>query len=142
MILQALNEYYQRSDLAPPGFEHKPIPFLVVLTADGNFAGLDDTREGEGKNKVAKSYLVPQRATKSVNVVANLLWGNTEDIFGNWPKKLRMPKPKNGKNKFCNDCKISALHLSRRYEKSFPRLKTQVFNLFWRFLIVVILKKC
>jgi CRISPR-associated protein Csd1 len=89
MILQALNEYYQRSDLAPPGFEHKPIPFLVVLTADGNFAGLDDTREGEGKNKVAKSYLVPQRATKSVNVVANLLWGNTEYIFGvTDPKKL------------------------------------------------------
>jgi CRISPR-associated protein Csd1 len=95
MILQALNEYYQRktrmpdSDLAPPGFEHKAIPFLVVLTKEGEFVGLDDTREGEGKKKIAKSYQVPKRATKSVNVIANLLWGNSEYIFGVAdPKKL------------------------------------------------------
>ena len=95
MILQALNEYYQRktrlpdSDLAPPGFEHKPIPFLVVLTADGNFAGLDDTREGEGKKKTAKIFLVPQTAEGTSGVTANLLWDNPEYIFGKAaPKKL------------------------------------------------------
>lgn len=88
MILQALNEYYQRktrlpdSNLAPPGFEHKPIPFLVVLTADGNFAGLDDTREGEGKKRIAKTYLVPQTVKRSSGVAANLLWDHPGYVFG------------------------------------------------------------
>jgi CRISPR-associated protein Csd1 len=88
MILQALNEYYQRktrlpdSNLAPPGFEHKPIPFLIVLTADGNFAGLDDTREGEGKKKIAKAYLVPQTVKRSSGVAANLLWDHPGYVFG------------------------------------------------------------
>lgn len=95
MILQALNEYYQRktrlpnSDLAPPGFEHKAIPFLVVLTKDGELAGLDDTREGEGKKKVAKTFLVPQTAEGTSGVAANLLWDNPEYLFGKAaPKKF------------------------------------------------------
>ena len=88
MILQALNEYYQRktqlpdSNLAPPGFEHKPIPFLIVLTVDGHFAGLDDTREGDGKKKIAKSYLVPQTVKRSSGVAANLLWDHSGYVFG------------------------------------------------------------
>ncbi len=88
MILQALNEYYQRktrlpdSDLAPPGFEHKPIPFLVVLTASGDFAALEDTREGEGKKRIAKSFLVPQTVKRSSGVAANLLWDNPCYVFG------------------------------------------------------------
>ena len=88
MILQALNEYYQRkarmpdSDLAPPGFEHKGIPFLVVLTTKGDFAGFDDTREGEGKKKVAKSFLMPQGIKRSSGVMANLLWDNPGYVFG------------------------------------------------------------
>ena len=88
MILQALNDYYQRktrlpeSDLAPPGFESKPIPFLVVLTAAGEFAALQDTREGEGKKRVAKSFLVPQTVKRSSGVAANLLWDNPGYVFG------------------------------------------------------------
>lgn len=95
MILQALNDYYQRktrlpdSDLAPPGFEHKRIPFVVVLTVSGDFAALEDTREGEGKNRVAKSFLVPQTAEGTSGVSANLLWDNPEYVFGKAaPKKL------------------------------------------------------
>lgn len=88
MILQALNEYYQRktrlpdSNLAPPGFEHKSIPFLIALTKDGEFAGLDDTREGEGKKKIAKTYLVPQTVKRSSGVAANLLWDHPGYVFG------------------------------------------------------------
>lgn len=88
MILRALNEYYQRktrmpdSDLAPPGFEYKAIPFLVVLSVDGEFVGLDDTREGEGKKKVAKSYLVPQGIKRSSGIATNLLWDNPSYVFG------------------------------------------------------------
>ncbi|HBZ29030.1 MAG TPA: type I-C CRISPR-associated protein Cas8c/Csd1 [Nitrosomonas nitrosa] len=88
MILQALHEYYQRktqmpdSDLAPSGLEYKEIPFLVVLTADGKFAGLDDTREGEGKKKIAKSFLVPQTVKRSSGVAANLLWDHPGYVLG------------------------------------------------------------
>lgn len=88
MILQALNEYYQRknrlpdSNLAPPGFEYKAIPFLIVLTADGNFVGLDDTREGEGKKKIAKTYLVPQVVKRSSGIAANLLWDHSGYVLG------------------------------------------------------------
>ncbi|MEW5904051.1 MAG: type I-C CRISPR-associated protein Cas8c/Csd1 [Pseudomonadota bacterium] len=88
MILQALNEYYQRktrmpdSDLAPPGFEHKAIPFLIVLSAGGEFVGFDDTREGEGKKKVAKTYLVPRSVKRAVNILPNLLWDNSGYVFG------------------------------------------------------------
>lgn len=95
MILQALNDYYLRktrlpdSDLAPPGFERKPIPFLVVVTATGEFAALQDTREGEGRNRLAKSYLVPQTAEGTSGISANLLWDNPEYVFGKAaPKKL------------------------------------------------------
>jgi CRISPR-associated protein Csd1 len=93
MILQALSEYYQRktrmpnSDLAPPGFVHKAIPFLVVLAKDGEFAGLDDTREGEGRKKVAKTFLVPQTAEGTSGVTANLLWDNPEYLFGKAAQK-------------------------------------------------------
>ncbi|MCL4471849.1 MAG: type I-C CRISPR-associated protein Cas8c/Csd1 [Sulfuricella sp.] len=88
MILQALNDYYQRktrlpgSDLAPLGFEHKPIPFVVVLTSTGDFAALEDTREGEGKKRAAKSFLVPQTVKRSSGVAANLLWDNSGYMFG------------------------------------------------------------
>lgn len=99
MILQALNEYYQRktrmpdSDLAPPGFEHKAIPFLIVLSTNGEFVGFDDTREGEGKKKIAKTYLVPQTIKRSSGVVANLLWDNPGYVLGidskNKPERAR-----------------------------------------------------
>lgn len=88
MILQALNEYYQRktrmsdSGLAPPGFEYKAIPYLIVLSADGEFVSFDDTREGEGKKKVAKTYLVPQSVKRAVNILPNLLWDNSGYVFG------------------------------------------------------------
>lgn len=88
MILQALNEYYLRktrmpdSGLAPPGFEYKALPFLIVLSADGEFVGFDDTREGEGKKKVAKTYLVPQTIKRSSGVAANLLWDHPGYVFG------------------------------------------------------------
>ena len=93
MILQALNEYYQRktrmpdSDLAPPDFEHKAIPFLIVLSADGGFIGFDDTREGEGKKKVSRTYLVPQATAGTSGITANLLWDNPEYIFGQAAQK-------------------------------------------------------
>lgn len=35
MILQTLNKFYDRANLAPPGWEYKEIPFVIVLNSIG-----------------------------------------------------------------------------------------------------------
>ena len=88
MILQALKEYYDRkaadpdSDIAPEGWEQKEIPFIIVLNSDGTLVGIEDTREGEGKGKRAKTFLVPQGVKKTSGIAANLLWDNAGYVFG------------------------------------------------------------
>ncbi len=88
MILQALKEYYDRkaqdpdSALAPEGFEKKEIPFVIVLDKHGSLVQIEDTRSWDGRKKRAKTFLVPQGEKKSVNVAANLLWGNAEYVLG------------------------------------------------------------
>jgi CRISPR-associated protein Csd1 len=100
MILQALYDYYQRKrdDLPAEGLERKEIHFLIVLTPDGGFLHIEDTREGEGKEKHGKSFLVPQAVKKSSNVAANLLWGNLEYVLGEAnTKKLAKKQAKDAK---------------------------------------------
>lgn len=88
MILQALYEYYQRkaalpdSQIAPEGWQWKEIPFIIVLDVEGNFILIEDTREGEGKKKRAKPFLVPAEVKRTVGIEANLLWDNIEYVFG------------------------------------------------------------
>jgi len=88
MILQALKEYYERkaadpdSDIAPQGWEKKEIPFIVVLDENANLVQIEDTREGEGKKKRAKSFLVPQGVKKTSGIAANLLWDVAGYVFG------------------------------------------------------------
>lgn len=106
MILQALYEYYQRkaadpeSNIAPEGFEWKEIPFVIVIDKEGNFVGLEDTREGDGKKKKAKPFLVPAAEKKTVGVKANLLWDNIEYALGANPRKR--DDINNRKNAFLN----------------------------------------
>lgn len=76
MILQSLRDYYHRKAAnADParrlpafGFEEKEIPFIVELTRDGHAVGIRDTRVVEGRNKVARRYLVPKGAKKTSGV--------------------------------------------------------------------------
>ena len=88
MILQALKEYYDRkavdpeSQMAPPGFEWKEIPFVIVLKPDGAPVSLNPTYEGEGKKRRAKRFLVPQAVKKTSGIAANLLWDNLEYVLG------------------------------------------------------------
>jgi len=103
MILHALYDYYQRKreDLPTEGLERKEIPFLIVLMTDGTFLHIEDTREGEGKKKRGKTFLVPQAVKKTVNVAANLLWGNLEYVLGEAdPKKLADKEKKGEKKKY------------------------------------------
>ncbi len=89
MILAALYEYYQRkmqtaSDtLAPFGWEWKEIPYVIVLTQDGNLAAIEETREG----KRARTFLVPQSVKRTVGIQAYLLWDNIEYALGANPRQ-------------------------------------------------------
>jgi CRISPR-associated protein Csd1 len=88
MILQALYDYYQRkaadpdSGIAPEGFEWKEIPFVIVIDNEGKFVALEDTREGDGRKKRAKAFLVPSAEKRTIGVKANLLWDNVEYAVG------------------------------------------------------------
>ena len=88
MILQALHDYYERknadpeSGLAQPGFEWKEIPFVIEIDTQGNPVQIEDTREGEGKKKRARPFLVPQGVKKTSGVAANLLWDNAAYVLG------------------------------------------------------------
>lgn len=90
MILQALYEYYQRKVADPDpgrrlpafGLEDKEIPFIIELTVEGKPLGIVDTRQVEGKKKVARRYLVPKGVKRSSGVAANLLWDTAEYVLG------------------------------------------------------------
>lgn len=88
MILQALCQYYERkatdpqNALAPEGFEQKEIPFVIVLDSNGSVLEIEDTREGEGKKRRARSFLVPQGVKKTSGVAANVLWDAAEYALG------------------------------------------------------------
>lgn len=88
MILQALKDYYDRKaadpegGIAPEGFEHKEIPFVLVLDRDGNLIQLEDTRRQVGKQTRAKRFLVPQGEKRTVGIKAYLLWDNAEYTLG------------------------------------------------------------
>ncbi|HCE44357.1 MAG TPA: type I-C CRISPR-associated protein Cas8c/Csd1 [Lentisphaeria bacterium] len=89
MILQALKEYYDRkaadpeSGIAPPGWERKAIPFLLVITKDGKFVNFQDTREAYENKLLAKVFLVPSLGEKKGNgIKSNLFWENLEYALG------------------------------------------------------------
>ncbi|WP_144822668.1 type I-C CRISPR-associated protein Cas8c/Csd1 [Marinobacter piscensis] len=97
MILQALCEYYDRrqaagNPLPPLGFQEKEIPFVIVLSPDGKFVQLKDTREFQEKGKaIAKTFTVPQ-GTKRTGAksyeTAYCLWDHFGYVLGQ-PKVTR-----------------------------------------------------
>lgn len=90
MILQALNDYYRRkcNDSDPAqrlpmfGLEQKEIPFLLEISPEGELLQLRDTRELNGKKKVARVFRVPMGIKKTSGVAANLLWDTLEYVLG------------------------------------------------------------
>jgi CRISPR-associated protein Csd1 len=92
MILQALNQYYNRkkidpeANMAPKGFEWKEMPYILILKSDGTPVNLVCTYEGDGKKRRAKQFLVPQAVKKTSGITANLFWDNPEYALGIDPK--------------------------------------------------------
>jgi len=70
------------SGIAPTGWEWKGIPFVVVLDKQGNLLQIEDSRNGEGKKKRGKLFLVPQSVKRTSGIAANLLWDNANYVFG------------------------------------------------------------
>lgn len=90
MILHALADLYERRNRDPdparrlprPGWEDKPIPFIVELRSDGTAVQLRDTRRPEGKKQVGTRFLVPQSVKKTSRIAANLMWDSVEYALG------------------------------------------------------------
>ena len=91
MILQSLNDYYNRKCAHPDprehlpdfGFEQKEIPFVLEIKPDGSVVQLEDTRTPNEKKKlVGRSYRVPIGVKRASNIAANLLWDTLEYVTG------------------------------------------------------------
>jgi CRISPR-associated protein Csd1 len=95
MILQALARYYERrakdadTALAPEGFQLQEVPFIIVVSSQGELVQIEDTRQGEGKRRRARQFEVPAGVKRASGVAADLLWGSPEYIFGLETAKIR-----------------------------------------------------
>ncbi len=105
MILQALYEYYERkaadpeSYIAPEGWEWKEIFYVIVIDEKGRFVSIEDTREGEGRARRARKFLLPQSVKRTVGLKSNLLWDNIEYALG----AKRTKKDKDAKTRKIED---------------------------------------
>lgn len=87
MILQALTAYHKRllqeSRAAQPGFQEKPIPFIIVLDRQGHFRGLTNTTSRDVRKGIPRT--VPREVVRAGTKAwqkANLLWDNTAYVLG------------------------------------------------------------
>jgi len=67
MILQALNDYYERKAhaLPPFGFEEREIPFIIVIDEAGNFINLEANSEIENGKPAIRPLRVPRASGRS-----------------------------------------------------------------------------
>ena len=81
MILQALYDYYERSDkVAPAGKELKELMFLVVIKHDGTFVRIEDTRNEDGDGS---KYLVAKSWGRTGTIPQPFhFWDNFSYVFG------------------------------------------------------------
>lgn len=96
MILQALNDYYERkaaepgSEIPSYGYGEQKISFCLVLSQRGELVKIVDLRSGQGRQAKPTLLTVPLLPSKrTVSEVSNFLWDNTSYVLGvGDPKKL------------------------------------------------------
>ncbi len=89
MILQALNEYYERKAKEPGsgmpsyGYGEQKISFCFVLSQRGELVKVVDLRNGQGRQAKPTPLTVPLLPSKrTVKEVSNFLWDNTAYVLG------------------------------------------------------------
>lgn len=88
MILQALNDYYQRlltrgeEGLAAIGYSSEKISYEIVLTPAGEVCEVKDIRDTSGRKPVPKIMNVPQPEKRASGVKPNFLWDKTSYVLG------------------------------------------------------------
>lgn len=88
MILQALNDYYQRllqeetEGISLPGYSPEKIGWEILLAPDGSVRQVNDVRDTSGKKPVAKTLSVPQPEKRTVGISPNFLWDKTSYVLG------------------------------------------------------------
>lgn len=89
MILQALNDYYERlageddSEIPLRGFSRAKISYALEVDHKGKLKQVVDLREMSGKKMVAKQLVVPEAVKRSGSgFSANFLWDNTGYVLG------------------------------------------------------------
>lgn len=87
MILQALNDYYQRLrergvGVALPGYSQEKISYVLVLSLDGELVDVQDVRVQTGKKMQPRLISVPQPEKRTSGVKSNFLWDKTSYVLG------------------------------------------------------------
>lgn len=89
MILEALNDYYERlsadqdSGIAPPGYSLEKISYVVVLDLDGSVVSVDDIRNMNGTRAIPKDLAVPASFKRpGVGSKPFFLWDKTSYALG------------------------------------------------------------
>lgn len=89
MILQSLNQYYERKadDLPPEGWISKGVDYAVLINEEGKFIDLHCLQEQDGNKVYSRKMFLPnigKQALKHSNSAkdANLLWDNSAFVFG------------------------------------------------------------
>lgn len=80
MILKSLYDYYNRSgDTTPTGFESKETSYALLIDKEGNFLGIEDLRDDNGRGK---TLIVPRSGRSGTTPKPYLFWDNPEYILG------------------------------------------------------------
>ena len=88
MILQSLNQYYQRLknshdvDIPSLGFSEEKISFVLVINDDGNLLQVRDIRQQARNKFVPKLMNVPEAVNRTSGKKSNFMWDNTKYILG------------------------------------------------------------
>jgi CRISPR-associated protein Csd1 len=89
MILQTLNQYYERlkddpqTDIPLYGFGKQKIHFTLVLDKNGKLVQVRDIREKPKNKPVPVSLTVPMIGKKrAVDITPNFMWDNTGYVLG------------------------------------------------------------
>jgi CRISPR-associated protein Csd1 len=89
MILQSLNQYYERlkddpqADIPLFGFGRQKIHFALVISEDGKLVQVRDLREKPKNKPIAVSLTVPQIGKKrTCGIEPNFMWDNSGYVLG------------------------------------------------------------